>query len=292
MFSRAKSGAALTVGETNMANKTAAAVKKVKKPPRRKTPAKRANLLSGSQWLQHSFSIWRGLDKTSAERKIGHPAMFPVSLVSRILDAYTRCEGTLLDPFAGSGSALDAALAKGMGAVGVDINRDFFNVFKARATPLALTEWCYIIGDARQLRGLLPPDSADVCITSPPYWDILNRKRSADGKNARPYSDLEDDLGNVKVYREFLDDLGKVFFGVRSVLKPGAPFILNVADLRKGSVFYPLHMDVAQEAQRHGFVLEDIIIWDRQSDYNNQRPLGYPYKFIVNKVHEYLLVLR
>ncbi|MGI9337512.1 MAG: DNA methyltransferase [Gammaproteobacteria bacterium] len=279
----------MTVGETNMTDSSAVAVKK---PPRHKTPAKRANLLSGSQWLQHSFSIWRGLGKTSAERKIGHPAMFPVSLVSRILDAYTRCEGVLLDPFAGSGSALEAALAKGMDVVGVDINRHFYDIFKERAAPLSSSQWCYIVGDARHLRALLPPDSADVCITSPPYWDILNRKRSADGKNARSYSSLADDMGNVKLYREFLDCLGDVFAGVRSVLKPGAPFVLNVADLRKGPVFYPLHMDAAEEARRHGFVLEDIIVWDRQSDYNNQRPLGYPYKFIINKVHEYLLVLR
>lgn len=51
-------------------------------------------------------------------------------------------------------------------------------------------------------------------------------------------------------------------------------------------------MDVTEAARESGFELQDIIIWDRQSEYNNLRPLGYPYKFIVNKVHEYLLVFR
>ncbi len=63
-------------------------------------------------------------------------------------------------------------------------------------------------------------------------------------------------------------------------------------DLRKKAKFFPLHMDATFHAQAEGFSLEDIIIWDRQSEYNNMRPLGYPYKFIVNKVHEYILIFR
>ena len=69
-------------------------------------------------------------------------------------------------------------------------------------------------------------------------------------------------------------------------------FIVNVMDLRKKDKFYSLHTDTSVIAKEVGFSLEDIIIWDRQQEYNNMRPLGYPYKFIVNKVHEYLLIFR
>ncbi len=41
-----------------------------------------------------------------------------------------------------------------------------------------------------------------------------------------------------------------------------------------------------------GFEFEDIIIWDRQHEYNNMKPLGYPYIFRVNKVHEYVLIFK
>ncbi len=68
---------------------------------------------------------------------------------------------------------------------------------------------------------------------------------------------------------------------------------MNIMDIRKGPVFYPLHQDASDAILQSGsFTLEDIIVWDRQSDYNAMRPLGYPFKFIVNKVHEYLLVFR
>jgi len=63
-------------------------------------------------------------------------------------------------------------------------------------------------------------------------------------------------------------------------------------DLRKKDKFYPLHFDTSSIAKQEGFSLEDIIIWDRQQEYNNMRPLGYPFKFIVNKIHEYLLIFR
>ena len=63
-------------------------------------------------------------------------------------------------------------------------------------------------------------------------------------------------------------------------------------DMRKRSVFYPFHMDLTLRLKQSGFVLDDIIIWDRRRDYNSLRPLGYPYVFRVNKVHEFLLILQ
>jgi hypothetical protein len=64
-------------------------------------------------------------------------------------------------------------------------------------------------------------------------------------------------------------------------------------DLRKKDKFYPLHIDIIDKVTKltyPSFELNDIIIWNRQNDYNNLRPLGFPYKFIVNKIHEYLLI--
>jgi len=138
----------------------------------------------------------------------------------------------------------------------------------------------------------LEDNSIDLCVTSPPYWDILNRKRTADYKKNINYSDETSDIGNIKEYEEFLNALKEISNEVFKLLKPKSYYILNVMDLRKQSNFYPLHMDASMLMREIGFTFEDIIIWDRQQEYNNMRPLGYPYKFIVNKVHEYLLIFR
>ena len=253
----------------------------------------RANQLNGSEWLKRSFSIWRGLGRDTDSTD--HPAPFPVALAERVIECYAADPtGIVLDPFAGSGSTLVAALQAGMSAVGVDINPAFRDLFASRVEHDASCDrWCYHVMDSRDLGRVVDANSIELCVTSPPYWDIMSRRRSADGKVPRPYSGSESDLGNATSYEEFLRALAAVAAEVESALRPGGYFVLNVMDIRKKSAFYPLHSDSASLIQRHaGLTLDDIIVWDRQAEYNAMRPLGYPHKFIINKVHEYLLVFR
>jgi DNA modification methylase len=138
----------------------------------------------------------------------------------------------------------------------------------------------------------LAEQSVDFCLTSPPYWNILTRRRTADSKATRHYGNHDGDLGTIDSYDAYLDALVEVFRGVYDVLKPGAYCVVVVMDLRKKNRFYPLHSDLAGRLQTIGFEWDDLIVWNRQSEYNNLRPLGYPSVFRVNKVHEYLLILQ
>ncbi|MGQ9705830.1 MAG: DNA methyltransferase, partial [bacterium] len=87
----------------------------------------------------------------------------------------------------------------------------------------------------------------------------------------------------------YINKLSSLFILISKVIKHGKYFILNVMDLRKEDKFYPVHVDIIK-ALRDVYYLDDIIIWDRRSEYSNLRPIGYPYKFRVNKIHEFLLV--
>jgi len=49
---------------------------------------------------------------------------------------------------------------------------------------------------------------------------------------------------------------------------------------------------LARKMEEIGFVFDDLIIWDRRHEYNNMRPLGYPYVFRINKAHEYILIFQ
>jgi len=68
----------------------------------------------------------------------------------------------------------------------------------------------------------------DFLVTSPPYWVIHRRLRTADAKEPRPYSDIPQDLGNIERYVDFLEELGKIFAAAFRVLKPGAYCIVNI----------------------------------------------------------------
>jgi len=249
---------------------------------------KKCNGLTGKEWLQNSFSIWRGLAKTKEEKAFKHPASYPIALCEKLIRTFARTECKVLDPFNGIGSTTTAAASLGCEAVGIDLSDEFCNIARERIQEHEKIK--IITGNSFDVLPTLPEDYFDICVTSPPYWDILNMKRSADKKESVNYSDSESDLGNIKQYREFIDELARLFQALSRNLKKGGYCIVNVMDIRKKSEFYPLHSDLAIALQDAGYIYDDLIIWDRQADYNNMRPLGYPYKFRINKVHEYLLI--
>ncbi|GHV91271.1 hypothetical protein AGMMS50268_17740 [Spirochaetia bacterium] len=249
---------------------------------------KKCNDLTGKEWLQNSFSIWRNLSKSSEERAFKHPASFPVVLCEKLIRTFAPANCNVIDPFNGIGSTTTAAIGLNCSAVGIDLSESFCRIAKDR---LKRNKKAKIINeDSFTALSQLPTASFDLCITSPPYWDILNMKHSADGKDRVNYSDKAEDLGNIADYDKFIARLAALFAEVRKVLKPKAYCIVNVMDIRKKSEFYPLHSDLATAMQKVGYIYDDLIIWDRQADYNNMRPLGYPYKYRINKVHEYLLI--
>jgi len=255
----------------------------------------RANALSGRDWLRYSISVWSDIRKTPEELALGHPALFPQALVERLLACLTTPgDQVVLDPFAGMGSTLLAACAAGKCAVGLELNPDYIAVARRRLLEGGHNESEFTLqqADARHLLDHVSPASVDFCVTSPPYWDILRQRRSADGQPVRHYGAGAGDLGTIEDYTAFLDELDKVFQAVYTTLRSAAYCVVVVMDLRKRHRFYPLHADLATRLQKIGFIYDDLIIWDRRQEYNNLRPLGYPYKFRINKVHEFVLIFQ
>lgn len=266
-----------------------------------RSTASRANDLGGKEWTRYSISVWNDIRKTPQEAKLGHPAMFPGALVHRILRCFTRDGDSLVvDPFCGSGATLVAARALGKTAVGFEVAKEYYDLARERLRQVPMLDGgkdnnsrVYLC-DSRTMSKYVRPQSVDICITSPPYWDILSRKRSADSKPVRDYAGGECDLSRLNDYGQFLDALADVFREVYRALKKRQYCVVVVMDIRKQERFYPFHADLAQRLSRDdvGFFLDDIIIWDRRQEYNNLRPLGYPSTFRINKIHEYILVFR
>ncbi|UNC92443.1 methyltransferase domain-containing protein [Candidatus Contubernalis alkalaceticus] len=252
----------------------------------------RCNELDGKTWIRNSISVWDDISKTSEESKLKHPAMFPVSLVEKLLKTFSRRGNTVIDPFMGSGSTLVASAENNRKSVGFDISKEFIQIAEKRLKSFDSDHYRIIQEDARNLLTHLALNSVDLCVTSPPYWNVLREKRSADKKNIRNYGELGEDLGNIENYQQYLNNLTDIFCGVKEVLKPAAYCIVVVMDIRKRSVFFPLHMDLTHKLTELGFLLDDIIIWDRKKEYNNLKPLGFPYVFRVNKVHEYIMIFK
>ncbi len=267
------------------------------------------NALDGKRWIQNSISVWSDVRKSTEEVRLKHPAIFPEMLVERLIETFLPREGNvILDPFTGSGSTIVTAEKMGKTGIGVELSEEYAALANQRITEVAgesdeqdetipakaqaAAKSRVILGSALKLAEHVSPDSVDLCITSPPYWNVLNQRRSADHKAVRHYGNHEQDLGVVEDYEEFLTELTQVFGQVLETLRPGSYCCVIVMDLRKKSQFFPFHSDLATKLQQIGFIYDDLIIWNRQSEYNNLRPLGFPSVFRVNKVHEFILLMQ
>lgn len=260
--------------------------------------AEAMNNLSGKEWLQYSFTIWRDIRKSSEEVQLKHPAMYPSQLAERLIRIYTKKDGeVILDPFMGIGSTLIAAMGLNRQGIGAELNKEYVDICRMRLTnqkKLVKNEFEpeLLCGDSREILKQMRPESVDLSISSPPYWDILNQKRTADRKKISNYSDSTMDIGNVAGYNEFLLELRKVYSEVFRVLKPNKRCCVILMDIRKKNVFYPFHIDLTNIMKEIGFELEEFVIWDRQHEYNNMKTLGYPWVFRFNKVHEFICIYR
>lgn len=262
--------------------------------PKRRRPAA-CNSLGGKQWLKNSISVWSDLRKSADEQRLKHPAQFPTALVERLIESFLP-DGlhTVFDPFAGSGSTLVAAQKLGKHGIGCELSAEYVDLARRRLAQTAQTGPAAEVHpmSAANLPEVVPANSVDLCITSPPYWNILNRKRTADYKSVRHYGNHAGDLGAIAGYDEYLAALADIFQLVLTALKPGAHACIVVMDLRVKHRFYPLHSDLATRLVQIGYDYDDLVIWNRQVEYNFLRPLGYPAVFRINKVHEFILLMQ
>ncbi len=274
---------------------------------------------SAQEWMRRAVSVWSDIRKAADELDLEHPAPYPVALAARILECYLDAgPGVVLDPFLGSGSTLLAARRLGLSGIGFEISPEFARLAYRRIAGLLPLErpdirveavdgaeppapirfrpdeqrLVIVHADAARIPEFLPEESVDIAVTSPPYWNVLRRRRSVLGGAPRPYSDLPEDLGNADDYGEFLRRLAGVFQAVVRVLKPGAFLVVVAGDVRAGACLVPFHADLIGMMADLGARLADLIVWDRRRDYNNLRPIGYPSRFIASRTHEYILVFR
>lgn len=149
-------------------------------------------------------------------------------------------------------------------------------------------------GDARKL-SFIEDESVHLVVTSPPYW-ILKK-----------YRDHEDQLGGVKDYEKFLQELDKVWDHCYRALVPGGRLICVVGDVclsRKKNdgrhTVVPLHASIQEHCRKIGYDNLAPIIWYKianaafEASGNGAGFLGKPYEpnAVIKNDIEFILMER
>ncbi len=74
--------------------------------------------------------------KSNHPEKTLHPCQYPIELIERLVLSMTHEQGIVLDPFMGAGSTLLAALLHDRRAIGVDKEKEYFDITKSRINEL------------------------------------------------------------------------------------------------------------------------------------------------------------
>jgi DNA modification methylase len=251
-----------------------------------------------------SVFIQRGLgnghEHTAIERL--HPAPFSYQDVGRLVRFFTKRGGTVLDPLVGVGSTLKACALNERFGVGIELQKRYCDLsrrrLKTEVDPELLRRYPQRIiqADIREAIPRLERDSVDFIVTSPPYWNILEkvdhkaRQERVDNGLDTKYSDDPRDLGNIAHYEDFVIELSSILGSLRHVLRSHRYMAVIVGDFRHRSRYFAFHADLAHGLEAHGFLLKGITVLYQK----NKRifPYGYPYSYVPNIHNQFILILQ
>jgi len=267
----------------------------------------RLNNLDPKTWLRFQKSWFVHNPPPRRKKVLRHPAKFPETLALEFIEFFTKQGQVVLDPMAGTGSTLIAAMRAGRHSYGVELNPVYVGIANQLITEerAALDGQVkdlaaeMIAGDAANLPNLavkfdLPP--IDYVLTSPPYWDMLRARGAQTQKSRRDMQDLDvyysehpADLGNIDDYDVFLARLVDIYTGLLPLLREKSYLTIIVKNIKKGGKIYPLAWDLAK-ALDGTYSLKDEKIWCQ--DDQRLAPFGLGSAWVSNTFHHYCLQFR
>lgn len=100
------------------------------------------NLFRGAKWLELGYNpkdVWSfsRLHRQHKER-VDHPTQKPLELIERMVKASCPPKGTVLDPFVGSGTTIEASLLNDRNCIAFELNSEYCDIAEERCKSQGL----------------------------------------------------------------------------------------------------------------------------------------------------------
>jgi DNA modification methylase len=267
-------------------------------------PRNQLNDLSGREWTYALRSVLatryptNGAEAYAHALRRAHPSPKPPQLMAELIRFFTKKDGRVLDPFAGVGGTLLACAMEGRRGVGVELSPEYAAIYAEVCAELGLAPQTLILGDARApaTYAALDDELFDLILTDPPYAQMMAKPKTGERKkrgrgDATPFTADPADLGNLG-YHDFLAALRECLGLALARLKPRGYLVLFAKDLQPTREHHNmLHADIVTElAALPQLTFRGYRIWHDLSQ--NLYPFGYPFAFVANQVHQFILIFR
>jgi adenine-specific DNA methylase len=268
------------------------------------TQQNKLNDLSGSEWVYFLNSVevthysTKGSEGFAHHLRSKHPSPKPPQLMKKFIDFFTKEGQVVLDPFMGVGGTLIACSLSHRKGIGVDLSKEYIDLYKKVCKELNIADHTAIIGDSLELDKLLKKDTIiDFILTDPPYGEMLSKKRTGQKKKkngvavATPFTNHKTDLGNME-RGNFLESLKTIIAKSLEYLKPKGYIAIFVKDLQpNGNGHSMLHCYITDKLlEIPGLSFKGYKIWYDATQ--KLYPFGYPYAFVANQFHQFIMIFR
>ena len=267
-------------------------------------PPNHINCLTAKEWIRNQLGVWQfNYESRDIRNKGLHPATFPIALAKRCISLFTHEGELVLDPFVGSGTTLVAARDLNRNAVGFDLKPEYIQLSESRLAQILLdgaTNQVACCDDANNIPGYLQPNSMSLILTSPPYANLLNRRRLNKSRRGNlrnngqylkveQYSQDSRDLGTLSL-DDYQHAMAEIFQGLLPLLKERGHCVIDVPDMWWENQRVTIHIAVVEALRQVGYELRNTIIWDRTNIVNRIGIFGWPSNYItMGTTFEYLL---
>jgi hypothetical protein len=217
------------------------------------------------------LSVWPVGQRSPATQRRGlfvagsgaHPARMLPDLARHAIHTYSPPGGIVLDPLAGIGTTLVAALRAGRDAVGVEYEPRWAELARANADRAATHtgggQRLVQRGDATRLPGRLPRllrGRVDLILTSPPYGRTMHgrveHRRGPLHRFANAYGPPDPASPAHRSLAGIAAGMRAVLSGSTPLLRPGGFVVITVCPWRRDGVLHDLPGALAQVATEVG----------------------------------------